>query len=520
MPFTVADLKQKAAKAKDASVTKFHDTKDRYSSQPAAKTTWDPNYKKPPPPPQGRSSRDSRTSLDQTDASTSSTPSLPSRGPPPVVRTNTRPTAPPPRHAPPIANRRAVTGAEEGEKIDWANLSPEDKQVFFSWLDEFFARYFNIPAPPRSTSDTAKPVVQPKPTHPQVSKPIVSQGRPPATLPPPVATWSKPKLPSPSPSPQPSNDFVMSFPPPTTHGSAALDLAQYFHPSTHWDSAWYMTDPAIPPSLQGNTNLTYRATGQISGGTKTMNFGVFFADLSVCWYTVSFPTSGNADPNNTSVVRRSAKYLPTPKALDGPSLVEAHETYGETIAAFAESFAGTGEWCGRGECWDLADQALKYFDQYDYVSKPIPSLSRTHGHLIFEGKATGGGRMVGRWRGGDDRVRRGDIVEWRKVSIGAVGGPPGAKWTLGDPDHTAIIVRDSVPSRTPVDGEPLSPAEIGSLEVVDQSVSSAPDRREFDLKTLEQGEMWIYRPIGMQEYLGFSLDQLAVCPPGLQVLTI
>jgi transglutaminase-like putative cysteine protease len=27
------------------------------------------------------------------------------------------------------------------DRIDWANLSPEDKQVFFSWLDEFFAVY-------------------------------------------------------------------------------------------------------------------------------------------------------------------------------------------------------------------------------------------------------------------------------------------------------------------------------------------------------------------------------------------
>lgn len=27
------------------------------------------------------------------------------------------------------------------DKIDWANLSSEDKQVFFSWLDEFFARF-------------------------------------------------------------------------------------------------------------------------------------------------------------------------------------------------------------------------------------------------------------------------------------------------------------------------------------------------------------------------------------------
>jgi hypothetical protein len=36
--------------------------------------------------------------------------------------------------------------------IDWANLTTEDKEVFFSWLDEFFARYFNLDQPPRAVT--------------------------------------------------------------------------------------------------------------------------------------------------------------------------------------------------------------------------------------------------------------------------------------------------------------------------------------------------------------------------------
>lgn len=34
------------------------------------------------------------------------------------------------------------------DHIDWANLSQEDKDEFFSWLDEFFSRYLNIGLPP------------------------------------------------------------------------------------------------------------------------------------------------------------------------------------------------------------------------------------------------------------------------------------------------------------------------------------------------------------------------------------
>jgi len=113
--------------------------------------------------------------------------------------------------------------------------------------------------------------------------------------------------------------------------------------------------------------------------------------------------------------------------------------------------------------------------------------------------------MVGRWRGGDDRVRRGDIVEWRKVRIG-MKNRPGGFYTLGDPDHTAVIVLDAVPSTTTSveDGCDLSPADLGILVVVEQSVGRLPKKTEYDLSMLEEGEMWIYRPIGIQAYLGIS----------------
>jgi hypothetical protein len=53
--------------------------------------------------------------------------------------------------------------------------------------------------------------------------------------------------------------------------------------------------------------------------------------------------------------------------MDKVALLEEHEICGETITAFAESFLGTGQFCAREECWDLADQALEYFDDFDYV---------------------------------------------------------------------------------------------------------------------------------------------------------
>jgi len=183
--------------------------------------------------------------------------------------------------------------------------------------------------------------------------------------------------------------------------------------------------------------------------------------------------------------------------------VAAYETYGEAIASYAESFEGTGQFCARGECWDLANEGIQYVSQFEGIPKPVRSIGRTHGHLIFEGKAMGKNKQVGRWRGGDDRVRRGDIVEWRTVRIATVGAPRGAVSILGDPDHTAVIVAEAIPRRSAVDGQPLLPSELGELAVVEQSVHSAPKRTVYDLSAFEAGEVWIYRPISMDVYLGF-----------------
>jgi len=64
----------------------------------------------------------------------------------------------------------------------------------------------------------------------------------------------------------------------------------------------------------------------------------------------------------------------------------------------------------------MANEALLTCDQYD-VPSPVKSINRTHGCLIYEARAWGKrpNEQIGRWRGGDTSVRRGDIVEWNSV---------------------------------------------------------------------------------------------------------
>lgn len=108
-------------------------------------------------------------------------------------------------------------------------------------------------------------------------------------------------------------------------------------------------------------------------------------------------------------------------------------------------------------------------------------------------------------------MRRGDIVQWLSVKIKLVGQPL-MTMTLGEPDHTAIVVADAPISSlgAPGGGEwdgglrPLHSSAIGALEVIEQSVRELPTRRTYDMGQFQSGQVWIYRPIPMEAYLGIE----------------
>jgi len=189
-----AELKAKAEKAKDAGVTKMANTRDRYSSVPASQANWDPNWKRPPPPSATSSPR----------ASTGGHPPPPLRSRPDVIALGagaaplvvprvSRPTdsedlpvkaphsytplPPPTRGASGYPPSHRETSHDAVNRIDWANLTPEDKEAFFEWLDEFFSRYLGIELSPRERRSapssvpvqiTRSPPTVNKATRPQV----------------------------------------------------------------------------------------------------------------------------------------------------------------------------------------------------------------------------------------------------------------------------------------------------------------------------------------------------------------
>lgn len=77
--------------------------------------------------------------------------------------------------------------------------------------------------------------------------------------------------------------------------------------------------------------------------------------------------------------------------------------------------------------------------------------------------------------------------------------------------HTAIVVAAGTPSQTPLDGQAYPIAALISLTVVEQSLGSAPAEKTYDMAAMSQGEVWIYRPVPLVEYVGTDIG--AVWPP-------
>lgn len=82
--------------------------------------------------------------------------------------------------------------------------------------------------------------------------------------------------------------------------------------------------------------------------------------------------------------------------------------------------------------------------------------------------------------------------------------------------HTAIITSAAPPTSIPTLSDALTDetyplASLVSLTVVEQSQGVAPAEKTYDLAAMSEGEVWIYRPVGLGEYVGSAVD--ASWPP-------
>lgn len=275
----------------------------------------------------------------------------------------------------------------------------------------------------------------------------------PAAAPPPVATSIRPRLPAtasssssppvshafaPTPKPpKPPELHAPSYPPPESHSSAALSILHYIlsHP---FATPWFVHSPhstssPLPPPLVGRSDLRFTASWSQRNSDKQHVGAALFGDGSVAWWRLSWTAEAEVAGRAHLDARREGRYRPRPDVAswDAHALYAQSEALGTRVARFAEEAVERGVPVARGECWDMASEALSAAAaEVAKEDKPFPSIGRTHGALLFHARA---GRD-GTWTGGDAYVRPGDVVDWREVRISEVGARRGQYMVLGDPD--------------------------------------------------------------------------------------
>ena len=331
----------------------------------------------------------------------------------------------------------------------------------------------------------AKPIIHAKPA--TGTKPII-HAKPALIAKPPVppARRSTPDVASiPSPKPLPAlalgSASVTPPPPPPPRNynrpAEALPSKPERPPTLNLEVSSGWLDPnsdssQMPKDLQG---LNYNSSSQSSifGSTTTHihKLNLRLKDLSILRYVISWT---NSDFANAKV--EILEYIPSPIVHNVPSksdLVGYSGRFGDYIASWCDH--KMGQQVGRGECWDLAQEALlkgcgkhAMVSTYTHHGFPILRIAGSNSGISF---IDGVGQF--------DEIRRGDILQFKSCIF--VDKQAGSTKTVGAPDHTAVVL-DNLGDK---------------ITVAEQNVNNTRFvvKGEYCLKDLTIGETYVYRPV-------------------------
>lgn len=223
-----------------------------------------------------------------------------------------------------------------------------------------------------------------------------------------------------------------------------------------------------------------------------------FADLSSTKIRVTWDSSS---PEYT--VKAEQRHAPPPPMMSRRELEDCRERYApslcflyllssfkltdiirysDAIASWSESQIGLK--VGNGECWTLANEALKAIAATctSHNQEPcMASQSLVHGHVLYTYIPLQSRQPVPAGGILEAGVARGDVVQILKARFESGNGG----WqTAGDPDHTAVV--------TGVDAD-------GSVRVVEQNVGGKKVvmRGRYDMAEMVSGEVRIFRAVGV-----------------------
>lgn len=241
-------------------------------------------------------------------------------------------------------------------------------------------------------------------------------------------------------------------------------------------SEWYAKSPPIwpPPHLKHNKQFRfngYSTSWTSYDGHRHTNFTGVIVHSKLAKSKIHITYDG-AEPRLTAQAEQM--HYPPPKSLNKQELDACQRMYNEKIAKWCEKQKGTQ--VGNGECWTLANDALKAVAEdckKHGEEECMPCIGFVHGCLLYEQKFRHQPHV------GEAGIARGDVVQFYEAKF---EGPHGWK-SAGSPDHTSVVVS--------VEGD-------GELRVLEQNngVDSIVREGSYNLAELTGGEVSVFRPVG------------------------
>ena len=338
----------------------------------------------------------------------------------------------------------------------------------------------NAPVKELEPIEKAKPAVKPKPAvQPKsVVLPVVPSVHSvvpvipaPAVIPSVPAPRSTAPEVSAVPPPPPTRNYVRSKAPiPVAHPSnepPQLDLEMY--------SGWYadvngpINFPEALAGLNNQSSMLYSTSGGITNYERRISLRL--KDLSSIRYVIKWSSN-----NVAGATVKIDKFIPSPISSNIPSkeeLVGYLQQYGEHVASWCEH--RYGQQVGRGECWDLAKEALeKGCGKHAFVSEYYH-----HGYPILLVRGVNGIMQLIDDKQPLDEVRRGDILQFKSCTF--YNAASGRTQTVGAPDHTSVVLGNVG----------------GKILVAEQNVNNVRtvQNGEYILRDLTLGDVCAYRPV-------------------------
>lgn len=263
---------------------------------------------------------------------------------------------------------------------------------------------------------------------------------------------------SPAPPPPPPRNYQKPAAPPSQPPQLDLEIS----------TGWFATNPLqLPKDLQGlNYSTSYLSSrvGPVTSHTRTLT--AKFKDLAQVEYRINW-TNDNVAAATVSI----DKFTPSPLVTPVPKseLLNYHNQFSEYVASWAEH--KMGQQVGRGECWDLAQQALlKGCGKHAFVS-----TYTHHGYPVLHVEGSGSNISV---ISQADEIRRGDVLQFYSAKFVS---KTGATASVGAPDHTSVVLENQ--------GD--------KLVVAEQNVNGVRSvcRGEYVVRDLVLGKLVAYRAV-------------------------